>query len=171
MIRIGLFAGLVLALPAFAAAQTPASGGACNDVEHHRLDFWVGRWTVTKTGEDRVVADSLIEPVYGCGIRENWMPKNHQDGGSLSIYVPAAKEWRQTWIDSSGEYTDYRGGWTGRAMVLLADSATAAGKPMQMRMTYSRGDAGTVRQTGFNSTDGGKTWTPDYDFTYHPVAR
>ncbi len=29
-----------------------------------------------------MVAHSLIEPVYGCGIRENWMPLGKPGGGS-----------------------------------------------------------------------------------------
>ena len=30
------------------------------------------------------------------------------DGGSLSIYVPAQKAWRQTWIDSNWPYVDLK---------------------------------------------------------------
>ena len=48
----------------------------------------------------QAVAHSLIEKVYGCGIRENWMPLGKPGGGSLSVYVPAEKHWEQFWIDS-----------------------------------------------------------------------
>ena len=50
--------------------------------EFHQLDFWVGKWDVYPTGKDKLVAHSLIEKVYGCGIRENWMPLSNQPGGS-----------------------------------------------------------------------------------------
>jgi hypothetical protein len=169
MIRPLLIAGVLLAAPALALAQSPRTPPAnpCADAEHGQFDFWVGRWTVTPTGKDRAVAESLIEKVYGCGVRENWMPKvPRQDGGSLSIYVPADKGWRQTWIDSSGAYVDFRGGWNGRAMVLTGDWPGPDGKPNLVRMTYTKGADGSVRQAGAASKDGGKTWAPSFDFTY-----
>ena len=122
MIRPLVLAATLAALPGLASAQAPtANPMPCADAEHGQFDFWVGRWLVAHR-QDRVVAESLIEKVYGCGLRENWMPKvPHQDGGSLSIYVPAEKGWRQTWIDSSGAYVDFKGGWDGQAMVLTGD--------------------------------------------------
>jgi hypothetical protein len=170
MTRSLLIAALLLAAPDLSAAQsTPAAKpnpAPCADAEYGRFDFWVGRWSVTSTGKPRVVADSLIEKVYGCGVRENWMPKNHQDGGSLSIYVPAEKGWRQTWIDSSGAYVDFKGGWDGHAMVLTGDWPGPDGKPNLVRMTYTQGADGSVRQAGTASKDSGKTWAPSFDFTY-----
>jgi hypothetical protein len=167
MIRTLLIATALLAGAGLAAAQAAPKAGACADAEHGQFDFWVGRWTVTPTGQDRVVATSLIEKVYGCGVRENWMPKvANGDGGSLSIYVPAQKAWRQTWIDSSGAYVDFKGGWNGQAMVLTGDWPGADGKPNLVRMTYTRGADGSVRQAGLASKDGGETWTPSFDFTY-----
>ncbi|WP_293676531.1 hypothetical protein [uncultured Phenylobacterium sp.] len=158
MIRITLAAAL-LAAPA--VAQAPPKP-ACAAAEHRQFDFWVGRWQVSQTGKDGVVAESLIEKVYnGCGIRENWMPKNKQDGGSLNIYLPGEKAWKQTWIDSGGTRADFTGGWTGKAMVL-----TGKWDGPLVRMTYTPNPDGSVRQAGEQSTDGGKTWTPSFDFTY-----
>ena len=86
-------------LSSASAASDPAQAAApqaapCSDSEHHQFDFWVGHWDVYNRA-GKLVAHSLIEPVYGCGIRENWMPLNNQPGGSLSIYVPAEKQWQQ----------------------------------------------------------------------------
>ena len=170
MIRTLLIATAVLAAPELAGAQPPPKSppaNACADPEHGQFDFWVGRWTVTPTGKDKVVAESLIEKVYGCGLRENWMPRTpNSDGGSLSIYVPAQKGWRQTWIDAQGSYTDYHGGWDGHAMVLTADQVGPDGKPRLARMIYTVAADGSVRQAGSASRDGGRTWTATYDFTY-----
>ena len=77
-----------------------------------------GSWDVYPTGKDKLVAHSLIEKVYGCGIRENWMPLGKPGGGSLSVYVPAEKHWEQFWIDSSGTRAFFTGGWNGSAMVI-----------------------------------------------------
>ena len=152
----------MIASPAF--AQTKPAPPTCADEGFHQLDFWVGRWDVYPTGKDTMVAHSLIEPVYGCGIRENWMPLNKPGGGSLSIYVPDEKRWEQFWIDSSGTRAFFTGGWNGSAMVITGKW----GGPL-VRMSYSKNGDGSVRQLGEQSTDDGKTWSPSFDFTYRPA--
>ena len=152
----------MIASPAF--AQTKPAPPACTDAGFHQLDFWVGRWDVYPTGKDTLIAHSLIEPVYGCGIRENWMPLNKPGGGSLSIYVPDEKRWEQFWIDSSGTRAFFTGGWNGSAMVITGKW----GGPL-VRMSYSKNGDGSVRQLGEQSTDDGKTWSPSFDFTYRPA--
>lgn len=147
------------------AAPAPvASQPSCTAPEHRQFDFWVGKWDVYPTGKDKLVAHSLIEPVYGCGIRENWMPLSNQPGGSLSIYVPAEKHWEQFWIDSGGSRAFFVGGWTGSAMVITGKWAG----PL-VRMTYTKNPDGSVRQLGEQSTDDGKKWSPSFDFTYRPA--
>jgi hypothetical protein len=158
-----------LALLASTTQQTPtaptATAAPCADPAYHQLDFWVGHWDVYPTGKDKLVAHSLIESVYGCGIRENWMPLNNQPGGSLSVYVPAEKHWEQFWIDSQGSRAFFTGGWDGKAMVITG----RWGGPL-VRMSYSKNEDGSVRQHGEQSTDGGKTWAPSFDFTYRKAA-
>ena len=160
---IGLLA--ISSTAALAQQAAPAPAAPCADPAYHQLDFWVGRWDVYPTGKDKLVAHSLIESVYGCGIRENWMPLSNQPGGSLSIYVPAEKHWEQFWIDSQGSRAFLTGGWDGKAMVITGKW----GGPL-VRMSYSKNADGSVRQLGEQSTDEGKTWTPSFDFTYRQSA-
>jgi hypothetical protein len=162
--RRGRLIAVVAMIASPAIAQTKPPPPACTDAEYHQLDFWVGRWDVYPTGKDTMVAHSLIEPVYGCGIRENWMPLNKPGGGSLSIYVPDEKRWEQFWIDSSGTRAFFTGGWNGSAMVITGKW----GGPL-VRMSYSKNGDGSVRQLGEQSTDDGKTWAPSFDFTYRPA--
>lgn len=168
-------AGVLLATSsalAQAPAPAPAAPPPCASAERHQFDFWVGRWDVYPTAAPaKLVAHSLIESVYnGCGIRENWMPLNGGDGGSLSSYVPKDKGWRQTWIGSGGERVEFTGGWNGSAMVLTGEWPRSGpkGEDGLVRMTYTRGADGSVRQLGEVSIDGGKTWGPSFDFTYRP---
>lgn len=152
---------------ALQAAQPVTS--PCAAAERRQFDFWVGQWDVFATGTNRLVAHSLIEKLYdGCAIRENWMPLNNAGGGSLSAYEPKAGKWRQTWIDSSGGLGQFEGGLQGSSMVIegLWPNAAGPGRDALVRMTYTPGADGSVRQSGQQSTDGGKTWHPSFDFTY-----
>jgi hypothetical protein len=154
---------VLLAAAQVAAAPAPPAPSPCAASEYHQLDFWAGRWDVYPTGTDKLVAHSLIEPVYGCAIRENWMPIGKPGGGSLSVYVPEEKHWEQFWVDSSGTRAFFTGGWNGTAMVITGKW----GGPL-VRMSYSKNADGSVRQHGEQSTDEGKTWSTSFDFTYRP---
>jgi hypothetical protein len=154
----------VIAAVALAQAVAAPAASPCAGPEYHQFDFWVGRWDVYNP-KGQMVAHSLIEPVYGCGIRENWMPLGKPGGGSLSIYVPERKGWEQFWIDSSGTRAIFDGGWNGSKMVISGKW----GGPL-VRMSYSKNPDGSVRQFGEQSTDGGKSWAPSFDFSYRPSA-
>ena len=161
-----------LAEPALAQSIAPPAPRppACETAQHRQFDFWVGRWDVYPTGSDQLVAHSLIERLYGgCAIRENWMPLQGTGGGSLNSWRPAEGRWRQLWADSANSWTEYVGGLDGEAMVLTATGTMPDGSPALLRMTYTRGADGSVRQLGTRSTDGGRTWQPNYDFTYRPA--
>jgi len=161
---------MMLSAPATAQTVPPPAAPACTAPEFAQFDFWVGDWEVYPTGTDKLVARSRIEKLYnGCAIRENWMPLSGKDGGSLNTYVTSAKEWRQLWTDSSASWAEFRGGFDGKAMVLTGTGFAANGA--QTRMAYSRNADGSVRQLGENSSDGGKTWVPSFDFTYRPAKK
>lgn len=155
-------------------AQAPSTPPppACTGPEHRQFDFWVGDWTVTQTGKDKVVASSLIEKLYGgCAVRENWMPHSGTPGGSLNNFYDG--KWRQTWVDSSNSRVDFVGGLVDGKMVLTGfwKGVNGPGKDALIRMTYSKNADGSVRQHGEQSTDEGKSWSTNFDFTYHPKAK
>lgn len=154
----------VLAVPAIAQNSSPSvpSANPCAAPEFRQFDFWVGYWDVYDA-KGQQVANSLIEKVYGCGVRENWRPFKGAGGGSLNIYVPETRKWEQFWIDSGGSRAHFTGGRNGKAMVLTGEW----GGPLT-RMTYTQNADGSVRQFGEQSTDKGKTWANSFDFTYRP---
>jgi len=150
----------------------PPPPPACAGPEHNQFDFWVGEWSVTPTGKPNVVANSLIEKLYGnCAVRENWMPLKGTPGGSLNNYSDG--RWRQTWVDSSNSRVDFVGGLVNGKMVLSGDwkGVNGPGQDAIIRMTYSKNADGSVRQHGEQSTDFGVTWSDSFDFTYHPKAK
>jgi hypothetical protein len=166
-----LVSGAALAQTQQAPASTPPP--ACESAQHRQFDFWVGRWDVYPTGKDQLVAHSLIENLYrGCVIRENWMPLKGTDGGSLNTYDPGDKRWHQVWMDAANGRVSFDGELQDGKMVLTGNwrGAATPGQDGLVRMTYSKLDAGAVRQFGEISTDKGKSWKPFFDFTYKPSA-
>ena len=167
-----------LVLLGFSAALVQAPAGAqnaqaCKTPQHRQFDFWVGTWDVSPTGQDKVVARSVIENLYGgCVIRENWMPTRGTPGGSLNSYDPADGRWHQVWMDAGNARVSFEGYFANGQMILTGDWRGALGpkKDGLVRMTYSRLEGGAVRQLGQISTDKGATWKPYFDFTYRPVS-
>ena len=169
------FYRLLLLVLSAALSQTPATAQnaqACKTPQHRQFDFWVGTWDVSPTGQEKLVARSLVENLYGgCVIRENWMPISGTAGGSLNTYDPADDRWHQVWMDAGNARVSFEGYFADGQMILTGDwrGAQGPGKDGLVRMTYSRLDGGAVRQLGQISTDKGATWKPYFDFTYRPV--
>lgn len=154
--------------------QAAAAPLPCAAPEHRQFDFWVGEWDVFPTTGGDKVAQSRIERLHdGCVIREQWMPTGKGGGSSLNNYDPQARRWRQTWVDSSNARVDFAGGLDREAMVLTGfwKGVNGPGRDGTVRMRYTREAGDAVRQLGEVSTDGGKSWSPSFDFTYRPVAR
>jgi hypothetical protein len=177
-IRPAIFGSLLIVAAAASAQSAQPSATppappppACTAPEHRQFDFWVGDWDVYPTGKPNRVARSLIEKLYGdCVVRENWMPLAGTPGGSLNHYDRGQSRWHQTWMDASNARVVFEGGLVGGKMILAGfwKDANGPGKDGLVRMTYSRLEAGAVRQFGEISTDHGLTWSPFFDFTYKP---
>lgn len=154
-------------------SQPAAPPPACTGPEHRQFDFWVGRWDVYRTGTETLVAHSLIESLYGgCAIRENWMPLRGTGGGSLNSYLPEQKLWRQTWVDSQNSYAVFEGALKDGVMVLSGKwkNSLGPGTDPLVRIHWSQGADGAVRQRGETSNDNGAAWKPFFDLTYKPGA-
>ena len=93
-------------------------------------------------------------------------------GGSLSSYDPAARRWRQTWVDSANGYALFQGAFEGGAMVLTGrwTGFNGPGSEVLARMTYGRREGATVSQRVESSTDGGRSWALAADLLYRPAA-
>jgi hypothetical protein len=151
-----------------AGTPPPAAVPGCTSAESRQLDFWVGHWSVSpKAAPARKTATSLIEKLYsGCAIRENWMPLQGGAGGSFSSYLPGKNVWQQLWVDSSGSWVTFTGGWDGHAMILEGVWPQPGHPQQRTRMSYRLLPDGTVEQSGVTSDDEGKTWQPGFDLIY-----
>ena len=161
---MGLSAARIIG-SAFAAVCMTAHA-ACDKPEHHRLDFWLGKWEV-RAG-DEVAAESRIErSTEACAIVEHYQQRDGYTGTSHSFYDGVLHKWRQTWIDSTGAVGEFVGEPREGELAFTGETHRADGRRIMRRMTLTALPDGSVRQHSLASTDDGATWKPHYEFTYH----
>jgi hypothetical protein len=148
------------------ATQQPNYG--CPGPEYQQFKFWIGEWNVTSTKGGKQAGESKIELLdAGCVIFENWKGASGGTGHSLNVYDQADGKWHQTWIDATGDQVHYIGEFKNGKMEFRADDiATPQKQKMILTMTFEPRADGTVRQSGTQSTDGGKTFAPAFDLIY-----
>jgi hypothetical protein len=129
------------------------------------LDFWLGDWRcaweggegrnhVTKELEGRVVVERFesLAP-------ERW------SGTSLSVF-DERHGWRQTWVDSTGNYWAFRG-WPHADGFSFAVNEVEHGREVEKRMVFSDIQADAFDWRWERSGDGGATWEPLWTIDYH----
>lgn len=85
-------------------------------------------------------------------------------GRSLSVPVPG-RGWCQTWVDNSGGYLDFVGGWNGTEMC-LERTTTRGGAPLRQRMIWYDIAADTFSWDWQSSTDDGRSWALNWRLAY-----
>ena len=156
-------------VPATAAVSARAPTPCANEPERHRFDFWIGEWSVTTKGGSPV-GSSVIQSVSGgCALLENWTGLNGGHGKSLNAYNSLIHAWQQYWIGQDGAVSEFRSSeFDGKSLTFFnKDNAKASSIG---RLSFTPQDSATVRQLSETSSDGGTTWTTQYDFYYHRKA-
>lgn len=136
------------------------------------MKFWVGNWDVYSAKTGKLAGhNKLSYRVNKHVIHERWESEGGSySGESWNHYDPIAKAWRQTWLGSTGDVTQF-----------IADTKSDAKGIMFIGKAFDPKDDGgytlhrmhvrpiegkRVRQTGSESTDDGATWVVKYDLIY-----
>lgn len=140
----------------------------CTTAPHtHDFDFWIGEWDVYQTGTHSLVGHSLVQSVSGgCSLLENWNATTANNGKSLNYYDVNAGSWEQDWIGSAGGSQRYLNGEYKNGAMHFTYESVSGGQKVTGNFFFYNIDKNTVRQYQDMSTDGGKTYTVAYDFTY-----
>ncbi len=88
-------------------------------------------------------------------------------GKSFNHYDTSRKIWMQDWVDSQSNSIHFEGKLEDGVMSYYADSQKPDGTPIRRHLQFFKLDVDHVRQFSQQSSDGGKSWTPEYDFTYN----
>ena len=147
------------------SAQTSPSSPCPGTPEYRQFDFWVGEWDVTDRG--KTIATSSIQRIIGdCIIFENYTQGQVFSGKSFNFFDATLRKWRQTWVDSNGNVSEFVGEFRDNAMHLEGESHRQNGKKILRRMIVSSLGPDRVRQYSERSLDGGMTWGIAYDYIY-----
>ncbi len=131
-----------------------------------QFDFWIGEWNVQAPQGQQVGTNTVQRIEDGCIILENWTGARGGTGKSLNFYDSSLGKWRQVWVDSTGNVSEFTGEYRDGAMRYEGETHAQGGGKILRRLTFFNLGADRVRQFSERSTDGGKTWAVNYDFTY-----
>jgi hypothetical protein len=134
--------------------------------ESRQLDFWIGDWDVTIDEKKKIGSSKIESIVGGYGILENYSQPDGYHGKSLNFFDSVLGKWRQTWVDSLGNMSEFVGEYKDGAMRLEGETHRKDGTKILRRMTLSKLEGDRVRQYSERSTDKGKTWSIAYDYIY-----
>ncbi|HEV2591000.1 MAG TPA: DUF1579 family protein [Gaiellaceae bacterium] len=78
------------------------------------FDFWVGTWEGTWENDDGpgAATNTITKELNGHVVVERFatMPAVDFNGLSVTVYDEREGCWKQTWVDDTGAYLDFRGG-------------------------------------------------------------
>ena len=120
------------------------------------------------TGTKTYAGQNKIEMISGgCALLENWESKS-SNGKSINFIDPVSRTWKETWVGSyqSGIQEFVNGEYKDGAMRFVFENKNAQGDKIMGRFIFYNEKSGQVRQFNETSSDGGKTWITNYDYTY-----
>ena len=143
--------------------------------ENRQFDFWLGEWDVSTTQGGVPAGTSKIELILeDCVVQESWKTLGSPySGKSYNIYDAALKRWEQYWVDSTGGNIFFHGELSKDGVMdyWTDDIPQGSGPALRRHLQFIPMGADKVRQFSRGSTDGGKTWSVEYDFTYVRKAK
>jgi hypothetical protein len=149
--------------PARTEAVTVVEGRAVDAPEGRQFDFWLGCWELRWEPDGQGVND-IVSILDDHVILERFdgRPSIPMAGMSVSIYDGTIRAWRQTWVDSEGQYLDFTGGIEGDRMVLRRRRDDGR----LQRMVWSDIKPESLRWSWEHSNDEGRNWTVAWAIDY-----
>ena len=133
-----------------------------------QFDVWVGEWDVTGTAGAELEGHNSVHWVLdGAVLQEDFSGGDDPFAGrSLSVPV-TGRGWVQTWVDNTGAYLDFEGGWLGDRMVL----ERAVGGGARQRMTWHSITADRIVWDWERRSVDEQPWVLNWRLAYSRAAR
>lgn len=132
------------------------------------LDFWLGNWTCTWDGGNG--RNAITKELRGLVVVERFesLEPERWSGMSLSVF-DERHGWRQTWVDSTGNYWAFRGSPHAEGFSFSV-TEVEDGREIAKRMVFSDIEADRFRWRWERSGDGGTPWEPLWTIDYQRVT-
>ena len=161
---------VLVSITLFLLAQTLSAQNQqpCGTEAHRQFDFWIGEWTVYKTGTDTVAGHNSVRQILeSCVMEENWTSATGWQGKSFNTYNPVDSTWNQVWVDQSGATYHFSGRREGDVMQLYGETTSPKGEPILFDFSFRYDpEKDTVRQLWKMSKDEGGSWQVIFDGMY-----
>jgi hypothetical protein len=136
----------------------------------HAFDFWLGKWEcagksydAAGKASDTKARNNITMDFDGHVVHEHFtMPPMR--GESFSVYDPAAKLWRQTWVDNQAGYIVLAGSFADGVMTL--NTIHKQGTTKFNRMVFRNITPRAFDWDWDATDDGGQTWQPSWHLHY-----
>jgi len=157
-----------------AKSKSKSEYGSTGVAAKDALHFWVGDWDCYWLKTGKLVGHNTLKFRVGKHvIHESWESiTDGSTGESWNHFDPISKAWKQTWLGSGGDVTEFtadtKSDAEGVMFVGKSHRPGATGEPPLHRMHVRPIGNGRVQQTGSESADGGATWTIRYNLIYVP---
>jgi hypothetical protein len=136
------------------------------------FDFWLGSWrgTWTQDSGEREATNVITRELGGHVVVENFTaePPNALRGMSVSVFDARDGCWKQTWVDDTGSYLDFRGGLTGDEMHLSRE-LISDGEEWLQRMIFCNIEADHFDWL-WQRTRGNGSWETLWEISYERLA-
>lgn len=130
---------------------------------HPEFDFWLGEWDLT-WAENKHGINRIERIMDGAVIQENFESDGYK-GMSISVFSKEDNRWHQTWVDSTGSYLDFVGGFSDGRMI-LSRNGIVDGKPVLQRMIWHEITRNQFRWNWERSEDDGAAWRVIWEIQY-----
>jgi len=144
-------------------------------VETSQFDFWLGDWDLT--WENGGAGTNTVSRILGGKVVEERFTafatspdEQPFQGLSLSVFVQSLGKWRQTWVDSAGNYMNFVGSYADEKLVLSMER-TVNGIPHTYRMVFYNLAKHSLDWDWERSEDGGQSWELLWRIHYHRRAQ
>lgn len=136
--------------------------------ERSQFTFWVGAWEVRDEVGAELRGHNEIAWVLGDAVLQERFSAGADPFRGWSFSVPlAGRGWAQTWVDNSGAYLDFVGGWLGDRMVL--ERETGLSDPVRQRMTWHSISANSLVWDWSYLASRGSEWDLKWRLRYERV--
>lgn len=159
----GLFAAIIFWMTTFAPGY--AQSGLSELEPEQYFDFWLGTWELTwedADGNQGRGTNHIERVLEGNVIKENFEALSGAYEGfvgkSYSVYKSRTGEWKQTWVDNSGDYLDFTGEFEGDKRIFKREGINPEGEEILQRMVFYDITENSLTWDWKISEDNGETW-------------